>query len=226
MTDRIKNLLAYLIPPKLYWLIVGKTNPLSSAIEGEYDERSFYKLGNYELNLFKKLGVIKKGYRTCEIGCGPGRIQKALVKYLKGDVYGTDISTSMISKAKKEVPDAIFSVGNGFNLVQYRDRFFDLVYAFVVFQHMDEHICKNYLRESYRILKNNGHLVFQIPSSENLSSYKRPVNHPWHLRKYQRDEVSDYLKKIGFKDIYVYDMSAKKNPRQVDERGFLFKCTK
>lgn len=226
MIKRIKGLLVSIIPPKLYWLIVGRTNPLSSAIEGEYNEISFYKLGQSELELFRKLNVIKGSHTTLEIGCGPGRIQKALAQYTKGDTYGTDISASMISKAKKEVPEAKFSVGNGFDLGQFDDHFFDLVYSFVVFQHMDEHIFKKYLRESRRVLKSNGYLVFQVPSCEDLRGYKRPKSHPWRLRKYHRKEVLSYLKKVGFKSVSVYDMSANKNPGKVDARGFLFKCTK
>lgn len=225
--DKIKSQITNLLSPRTYWYLAGKINPYSSAIEGEKDKNKFYKLGDYELNLFKKLKVIKPGMNVLEVGCGPGRIQKALVKSRKHlNVYGTDISSSMVKIARQNVPQAKFSVNNGSDLRHFPNDYFDMVFSFVVFQHIDESVFDLYLRESHRLLKNNGFLVFQIQSSEGLTNYIRAQKHPWRLRRYSRVEILNKLKKNQFKNPKIFDMSASINPQEVDDSGFLFLCQK
>ena len=158
---KFKEKIVSKMSPKLYQFFAGIISPFSAAIEGETRTKGFYKLGNYELDLLLRLKVIQKEYKTLEIGCGPDRIQKSLVDSDKRlGVYGTDFSNSMIKKAKRMVPGAVFSVGSGMDLKQYKSRFLNLVYSFVVFQHMNEEIFDNYLKESYRALKSGGSIVF------------------------------------------------------------------
>lgn len=226
MFSTIKRCIAKILPPRMYWTFAGLTNPYSAAISGQKDRSTFYPLGNYELELFKKLGVIDKNFRTLEIGCGPGRIQWALSRSnLNLDVQGTDFSKSMIRLARKNVPSAHFSPGDGKNLNQYQNNFFDLVYSFVVFQHVDEDIFHGYIREAKRVLKPNGWLVFQIQSSEGMDGYERPRGHPWLLRHYTREEINDILKRAGFSSIRIFNMKGEANPTTVDESGFLFVCS-
>jgi ubiquinone/menaquinone biosynthesis C-methylase UbiE len=226
LKKKIKSAITKLLSPRSYWTLVGATNPYSAAIEGVKDPSGFYELGNFELNLFKKLKTIEKSSRTLEIGCGPGRIQAVLVKNGYKHSFGTDFSPTMIKNAKKNVKEAIFSVGNGKDLHQYSNKIFDLVYSFVVFQHTDEEIFKNYLAESNRVLSEKGKLLFQIQSSEGLSGYQRPTHHPWKLRRYLRQEVVGLLKNAGFNKIEVFDMDLNEDPKMVDERGFLFLAEK
>lgn len=206
-------------------MLAGVVNPYSSAISGQKEPSRFYKLGSYEVELFKKLGVIQKSYRTLEIGCGPGRIQWTLIKNdMNLEVYGTDFSPSMIRLAKNAVPNAHFTTGNGKNLHQYEDNFFDLVYSFVVFQHVEEKIFYGYLREAHRVLKPGGFLVFQIQSSEGMTDYHHPHRHPWLLRRYTRGEIKDFLRSFHFSNIKLFDMQGNADPIHVDESGFLFKA--
>lgn len=206
----------------MYWSIVGRTNPFSAAIEGIYDKSKFYQLGQYELNLFLKLRVIQPGYKVVEIGCGPGRISASLSNTKdKYRAYGTDFSKSMVNLAQKNVPKGEFTVGNGRDLKQYTDNFFDLVYSFVVFQHVSEPIFLNYIKEARRILKSDRYFIFQIQSSEGLKDYIRPLNHPWKLRRYTRQEITSVLSKNRFANIKIYDMQGNLDPKKVDESGFL-----
>lgn len=223
MGKSIKEKITEKLSPKLYWFLAGLVQPLSAAIEGVKNPKIFYKSGEYELGLFRKLKAIKRNVITLEIGCGPGRIQKALMtSKMNLKVYGTDFSASMIGKAIENVPGANFTLGNGKNLKQYENNFFDLVYSFVVFQHTNEKNFNSYLKEAKRVLKNNGYLVFQIPSSEGMKGYSRPETHPWKLRRYTREEVILKLKKAGFQRLKIYDMEGKPNPKAVGESGFLF----
>lgn len=224
---KLKSKIIALLPASLYWDLAGIFNPFSAAIEGLNDKEKFYRSGKHELGLFKKLKIIKKGYKTLEIGCGPGRIQKALVQSrLNLKIYGTDFAPSMIEKAKKNVPKAEFILCSGHDLRQFQNSFFDLVYSFVVFQHVDEKIFNVYLQESNRILKKARFLVFQIQSAGGISNYTRPKKHPWQLRKYTKKEVKDKLEKYGFKDFKIFDMNASPNPKKVDASGFLFLAKK
>lgn len=223
----IKRLIVTFIPPRIYWTLAGFVHPLSAAIEGQRKDAEFYKLGNDELNIFKKLNVLKKGMRTLEIGCGPGRIQHALSQSgLNLEVHGTDFSSSMVHYAKKRVPQAHFTVGSGRDLKQYTDAAFDFIYSFVVFQHVNEEIFNAYLCEIHRILKNGGMFIFQIQSSEGMANYERPRHHPWLLRHYRREEIVAKLQNASFRNIELYDMRGNKNPLTVDASGFLFTARK
>jgi len=225
LLKKIKHTVVRSLPPRIYWTLVGFFNPLSAAIEGQEEEESFYKSGNDEVDIFKKIRTLQPYWKTLEIGCGPGRIQYALTQSdIPVEAYGTDFSPSMVAKAKSHVPLGKFSVGDGKSLHQYQNHFFDLVYSFVVFQHMDEEIFMNYLKESHRVLKPNGVLVFQIQSSENIPDYSRPKKHPWHVRKYTRLEVSHFLDMAGFHNVNFFDMKCTPDPTYVDESGFLVRA--
>lgn len=223
----IKHYIAKILPPRIYWTLAGLVNPYSAAISGQKKRAAFYPLGNYEVELFKKLGVLEKYAKTLEVGCGPGRIQWALSKCgMNLEVHGTDFSPSMIRLARANVPTAIFAVGNGKDLSHYENNSFNLIYSFVVFQHVDEEIFHGYVREANRVLKPNGFLIFQIQSSEGMIGYERPRGHPWLLRHYTREEINEILKRAGFSSLRILNMKGEPNPTAVDESGFLFVCSR
>jgi SAM-dependent methyltransferase len=98
-----------------------------------------------------------------EIGCGVGRVCQALSERFDG-VVGLDISSEMIRRARELVPDdrVTFEVGNGSSMAPVADASADLVLSFTVFQHIpDVAVIEGYIRESGRVLRPGGLLVFQ-----------------------------------------------------------------
>src|ERR1700731_4791427 len=76
--------------------------------------------------------------RVLEIGCGAGRITRALAN-LFGEVHAVDISSEMVAAAQKAVesfPNAHVYQNNGCDLSVVPDLEFDFAYSVIVFQHI------------------------------------------------------------------------------------------
>ena len=103
--------------------------------------------------------------RVLEIGCGIGRITRALAGRAE-KVTGVDVSQEMVERGRHELADVAnveLVVGNGVDLGQFPDGAFDVVYSFIVFQHIpDPAITCRYIRDIGRVLRPGGWTVFQV----------------------------------------------------------------
>lgn len=104
-----------------------------------------------------------------EIGCGLGRICRALSRHFDR-VIGIDISAEMVAQARALVSDdgIEFVVNDGADLSPIADGSADLVFSFTVFQHIpDATVVFGYLREAARVLAPGGVLAFQWNNERN-----------------------------------------------------------
>ncbi len=161
-----------------YWDLVGKTNPISFTVgEREYKNRNeYFDGGGREVNLFMKdvverWGLEPKGKRMLEIGCGIGGQARAFSKMF-GEVYATDISNVMITKATElnsDLNNVRFIKTNGQDLKDFPDNYFDFVYSYWVFMHIpDKGVISNYFQEIHHVLKIGGLFKIQL--------YYRPLH--------------------------------------------------
>ena len=106
--------------------------------------------------------------RVLEIGCGKGRVVRYLAAQRAGaQFFGIDVSKEMIRLAwesdQNNLPrNLCFVVGDGSTFDAFPDQFFDVLYSYIVFQHLPRHIVRSYLRHAERILKPGGNLIFQV----------------------------------------------------------------
>lgn len=105
--------------------------------------------------------------RIVEIGCGIGVvIKRILAAYPAAEIWGLDISTTMINEAKRllgEDPHIHLEVTEGDSLGAIPDRSIDLVICTGVFIHiLDIGLIRNYLREASRVLKPGGAFRFNV----------------------------------------------------------------
>ncbi len=103
-----------------------------------------------------------------DFGCGVGRLTRALAGHF-GDCYGVDISESMVERAcalNHAYSNCHFAVNVSENLRLFADSTFDMIYSVIVLQHVPNRaVITSYIREFVRVLKADGLLVFQLPSS-------------------------------------------------------------
>jgi SAM-dependent methyltransferase len=103
--------------------------------------------------------------RVLEIGCGAGRITRALARVF-GEVHGVDISGEMITKARealKDTPNAHVYQNNGLDLTVVPAQPFDFAFSIFVFQHIPSYeIIENYLHEVHRLLVPGALFKFQV----------------------------------------------------------------
>jgi len=99
----------------------------------------------------KELNISISTKKALDFGCGVGRLTQALAVYFD-EVYGVDISPSMIELAKKynRYPDKCFYLINEDNqLRQFQDNTFDFIYTVITFQHIEPKYTREYIKSFY-----------------------------------------------------------------------------
>lgn len=147
----------------------------------------------WTLNKFKKFleGEI------LEIGCGIGNFSLTLTNY--GRVWGIDINSKLIDIAKSKVKDKV-KLGFG-DIEEERYFFSNKKFDSVVCLNVLEHIKNDTLAlvNIYKLLKRGGHLILLVPS--HLWLYGEIDKSIGHFRRYNKTQLNQLIKSIGFKII-------------------------
>ena len=116
--------------------------------------------------------------RVLEIGCGAGRITRALAG-LFGEVHAVDVSGEMVAKARAALadrPNAHVYQNNGKDLSVIGDRVFDFAFSTIVFQHIPSYeVIESYVREVHRLLRPGALFKFQVQGDATLSHQSRTI---------------------------------------------------
>lgn len=119
------------------------------------------------LNDFENVcqGRDPKQMRVLEIGCGAGRVTRALGRIF-GEVHAVDVSGEMVAQARSalaDMPHAHVYQNNGCDLSVIPPAEFDFAYSFIVFQHVpSREIIESYVREVHRLLRPGALFKFQV----------------------------------------------------------------
>lgn len=145
--------------------------------------------------------------KLLDIGCADGRIGSQIIKSTKFQVYGVDSSNINVTKSKKQ--QIIASTQNVEGKLNFKDNFFDLVFAGEIIEHLFD--TKHFLSEINRVLKPNGILIITTPNLAHLPDRIRflrglnPTNvssiHPFlhlHIRPFTLNMIIYALNTTGF----------------------------
>jgi cyclopropane fatty-acyl-phospholipid synthase-like methyltransferase len=139
----------------------------------EWTDEDFYASGErsvaeYVLTDMENICQEKdpKQMPVLEIGCGAGRITRALANIF-GEVHGVDVSGEMVKLAQTALadrPNAFVYQNNGEDLSVIPSGLeFDFAISTIVFQHIPSHeIIENYVRETGRLLRKGALFKFQV----------------------------------------------------------------
>jgi len=131
------------------------------------DEAEFWASGDVSLEkTLAPFGLeIRPTDDVVEIGCGIGRLTRPIARRARS-VVGIDVSGEMIARARQALADLAnveLLVGSGSDLLSLADGVADVVYSFIVFQHIpDPEITCAYIKEIGRVLRPGGWTVFQV----------------------------------------------------------------
>jgi SAM-dependent methyltransferase len=147
-------------------------------------------------------GKSTKEMRALEIGCGAGRVTRALAN-LFGEVHGVDVSGEMIRQAKlalRDHPNACVYQNNGKDLAVLPALEFDFAFSSIVFQHIpSREIIENYVREVNRLLRPGALFKFQVQGDSKLET--KPDD-TWLGVPFSERQAVDMAFRCGFEPRY------------------------
>jgi SAM-dependent methyltransferase len=205
--SRVKYWASRPLPPKAYWYLMGRFKAVPAVTSDYVDVEDCLASGQQVVDLLDRLGVLHPGAVTLHIGCGIGRVEHHLRHRVRRCV-GVDVSPSMVKRARALVPyeNVEFHCTNGTDLSAMADGTVDLVYSFLVFQHLPRPQFRRYVAEAHSKLSEGGRFVFQMMIDETGTAPEPPPSHPYGLRHYTRRQVEDALAAAGFFDVSRTDL--------------------
>jgi ubiquinone/menaquinone biosynthesis C-methylase UbiE len=153
-----------------------------ATAQTEWSDAEYFESGreNVRREILTDMGNICQGkdpkqMKVLEIGCGSGRITRALAEVF-GDVYAVDISGEMIRQAKealRDTPNAHVFQNSGSDLAVLNDALggspVDFAFSYIVFQHIPSRdVIQSYVREVHRLLRPGGLFKFQVQGDSSL----------------------------------------------------------
>jgi SAM-dependent methyltransferase len=143
--------------------------------------------------------------RVLEIGCGAGRVTKALARFF-GEVHAVDVSGEMVrlaTQAVREHPNAFVYQNNGKDLAVVPDSPFDFAFSSIVFQHIpSREIIENYVREVHRLLRPGALFKFQVQGGSDMDP--TAPDDTWLGAPFSERQAVDMAFRCGFDPRYRY----------------------
>lgn len=142
--------------------------------------------------------------RVLEIGCGAGRLTRALSN-LFGEVHAVDVSGEMIARARAALgdrPNVHLYQNNGCDLSVVPELEFDFAYSAIVFQHIpSREIIENYVREVGRLLRPGALFKFQVQGD---TTVKSSPDETWVGIPYSGEQARAMAIRCGFEPRYLH----------------------
>lgn len=125
------------------------------------------------------------------VGAATGATSEMLSKYgtVTSVEYDKDCCEFMTEKTGMEVVHASLTD------LPFEDNFFDIICAFDVIEHIENHELA--AKEIHRVLKSNGNYFITVPAFQFLWSTHDVINH--HYRRYTKNNLNILLQKAGLK---------------------------
>lgn len=161
-----------------HWEDWGRVDPFWAVLtdrsrEGNrWDPEAFFESGRATVDALwsvaRSRGVPSRRAEALDVGCGPGRLSRALAERV-AHVVALDVSSSMLEHARtlnRDWGNIEFVRHDGPDLSQWGTATFDVVCCLLVLQHLatSEEI-ETYLSELVRVLAHGGALFLQLTTA-------------------------------------------------------------
>ena len=136
--------------------------------------------------------------RVLEIGCGAGRLSRALSNIF-GEIHAVDVSGEMVARARAALhdrPHVTFYQNNGCDLSVVPPLVFDFAYSSHVFQHIPSRdVIDTYVREVHRLLRPGALFKFQVQGHPSEDS---SPDDTWHGVSFSEEQATAMAQRCGF----------------------------
>lgn len=195
------------------WEAMSRTEAQAKlAVSGFTEESGYRDTGRMTAEQLQESVGIKADDVVLEIGAGVGRVGAAVAPLCR-EWIGADVSENMLRHLRprlKGLPNVRAVALNGYDLAPLFSESIDLVYATVVFMHLDEWERYGYVAEGMRVLRPGGRMYvdnFNLLSDDGWAVFERhrqmsPFNRPPHISKSSTpQELETYFRRAGFENI-------------------------
>jgi len=149
-------------------------------------------------------GKDPKQMRVLEIGCGAGRVTRALAQIF-GEVYGVDISGEMVRQARAalaDLPEVHIFQNSGKDLDVLGNARFDFAFSSIVFQHIpSREVIESYVHAVRRRLRRGRLFKFQVQGGETPDS---PPDDTWLGVTFSEQQARDMALRCDFEMRYNF----------------------
>ena len=147
-------------------------------------------------------GKDPKQMTVLEIGCGVGRVTRALAEVF-GTVHGVDVSGEMVRQAtatNASISNAHFWQNNGTDLSVLGNVAIDFAFTSIVFQHIpSREVIQKYVCDVHRLLRPGGLFKFQVQGDATLAT---DAHDTWLGVPFSDDQAVTLAKNCGFEPRY------------------------
>jgi ubiquinone/menaquinone biosynthesis C-methylase UbiE len=175
----------------------------------DWTREDFFRSGEQEVaeQVLNDMGNICQGkdpaaMRVLEIGCGAGRVTRALSRVF-GEVHGVDVSGEMIARAKEllaDRPNVRLYKNNGADLAVLPDLQYDFAFSIIVFQHIARReVIERYVREVRRVLRPGALFKFQVQGNLRVEA---PPDDTWLGAPFSDEQLVEMGQRCGFEPRY------------------------
>ncbi len=160
------------------------------------------------VDFFLEMMKNSKRKKILDIGCQSGDVCYQL--YENGhEPYGIDVVEEVIDTARDKYPKIDFRVGDCETQLSFEDKFFDVVWAGDLIEHI--HFTDTFINEVNRVLKLGGLFILTTPMHNRLKSiiislynFEEHFNPEFpHLRFYTLKSLRRVLETRGFRIVRV-----------------------
>jgi ubiquinone/menaquinone biosynthesis C-methylase UbiE len=198
---------------RLDWDKRARENARHYVVTGqlEWTDEEFFRSGEQTVKeevLTDMINICQgkdpKQMRVLEIGCGAGRITRAL-SGIFGEVHAVDVSGEMVNRARAALadrPNAFLYQNNGKDLTVIGDVVFDFAFSTIVFQHIPSYeVIDSYVREVHRLLRPGALFKFQVQGDATIRS---SPDDTWLGVPFSQQAAVDMAARCGFEMRYYY----------------------
>jgi SAM-dependent methyltransferase len=219
---------------KTAWNLAARADAHDAILTGATAE-SFERTGESDAAMIRR--YLPERAVVLNIGCGVGRVERYLAPHV-AEMWAVDVSGEMIARARERLaglPNVhLREIGNDEFLRGFEAGRFDLVFSFLVLQHLAREDAYLYLREAFRVLKPGGVLFVQFPnflSPEYTRAFLEGVEvrqrSPGRVRFYTEVEVRHILAMLGFQIAELWLASGERGDTEIyaaARKRQLYKC--
>jgi len=143
-------------------------------------------------------GKNPKEMRVLELGCGAGRVTRALAQVF-GEVHGVDISEEMVQQARTalgQLTNVFIHHGDGLTLKVLGDLRFDFAYSCCVFHHISSYeVIASYVAEAGRHLEPGTLFKFEV---QGCTTLKTTLGDTWLGVPFSEQQAREMAERAGF----------------------------